>query len=92
MPNKTQPIIEHNPVETAINIANGVRPLARLLGISAPSVWEWRKRGKVPAERVLQLEAVTGLSRHAIRPDLYPVYVPDRRRPGTRVKGAGRAA
>lgn len=49
-----------------------MRPLSRLLGISAPSVWEWRRRGRIPAERVLQVERVTGVSRHILRPDLYP--------------------
>lgn len=30
---------------------------------------------RVPAERVVELEAVTGISRHLIRPDLYPPAV-----------------
>lgn len=81
MPSEKPVRTSHNPVETAIQVANGVRPLARLIGIAAPSVWEWRKRGRVPAERVLQLEAVTGLSRHVLRPDLYPQDLPRRGRP-----------
>ncbi|UUX38862.1 helix-turn-helix domain-containing protein [Burkholderia contaminans] len=28
--------------------------------------------GHVPAERVLAIEAATGISRHELRPDLYP--------------------
>ena len=59
-------------IVSAIAHAGGVRPLSRLLGISAPSVSEWRKRGRIPAERVLQVERVTGVSRHILRPDLYP--------------------
>lgn len=31
--------------------------------------WE---RGRVPAERVLDVERVTGVPRHELRPDLYP--------------------
>jgi DNA-binding transcriptional regulator YdaS (Cro superfamily) len=81
MPSEKTAPNAHNPVEIAIQVAKGVRPLARLIGIAAPSVWEWRQRGRVPAERVLQLEAVTGLSRHVLRPDLYPVDLPRRGRP-----------
>jgi DNA-binding transcriptional regulator YdaS (Cro superfamily) len=43
-----------------------------MLGISGPSVAQWRRRGVVPAERAIQVEAVTGLSRRILRPDLYP--------------------
>jgi DNA-binding transcriptional regulator YdaS (Cro superfamily) len=60
-------------VQEVIDSAGGIRPLARLLGISAPSVWEWRLRDQIPAARVLELERLTGVSRHVQRPDLYPV-------------------
>ncbi|MFI8667129.1 transcriptional regulator [Qipengyuania sp. NPDC077410] len=47
--------------------------LARFLGISQPSVWKWVSKGKVlPAQHVLKVEAETGISRHDLRPDLYP--------------------
>jgi DNA-binding transcriptional regulator YdaS (Cro superfamily) len=52
----------------AIEEAGGLRPLARALGISQTSVAEWRR---VPADRLLQVEAVTGISRELLRPDLY---------------------
>ena len=61
-----------NPVDLAIGAAGGIRPLARLIGISAPSIWEWRKRGRIPAERVLDVERETGVSRHDLSPKLYP--------------------
>ena len=38
------------------------------IGISQPSVSNW---SRVPAERVLAVEAVTGVSRAVLRPDLY---------------------
>jgi DNA-binding transcriptional regulator YdaS (Cro superfamily) len=62
-----------NSVDFAINAVGGMRPLARLLGISAPSVWEWRHRGQIPVTRVLQIERLTGVSRHVLRPDIYPI-------------------
>ncbi len=52
----------------AIRAAGGVGSLARKLGISQPSVSNW---SRVPADRVLAVEAVTGISRMDLRPDLY---------------------
>ena len=52
----------------AIRVAGGVSELARRLGISQPSVSNWNR---VPAERVLEVETVTGVERMVLRPDLY---------------------
>jgi TorA maturation chaperone TorD len=52
----------------AIRAAGGVGALARKLGISQPSVSSWPR---VPAERVLSVEAATGIDRSTLRPDLY---------------------
>jgi TorA maturation chaperone TorD len=52
----------------AVQAAGGVSELARQLGISQPSVSNW---SRVPAERVLVVEAATGVDRKILRPDLY---------------------
>src|SRR5215211_7279533 len=52
----------------AIQAVGGVSELARRVGISQPSVSNW---DKVPAERVLAVEAATGIARMRLRPDLY---------------------
>jgi TorA maturation chaperone TorD len=52
----------------AIRAAGGVSELARQIGISQPSVSNWIR---VPAERVTSIEAVTGVDRAILRPDLY---------------------
>ncbi|MGN6572892.1 MAG: Cro/CI family transcriptional regulator [Pseudolabrys sp.] len=52
----------------AIRAIGGVGELARQIGISQPSVSNW---ARVPAERVLAVEALTGVSRNTLRPDLY---------------------
>jgi TorA maturation chaperone TorD len=52
----------------AIQAVGGVSELARRVGISQPSVSNW---DKVPAERVLAVEAATGVMRMRLRPDLY---------------------
>jgi DNA-binding transcriptional regulator YdaS (Cro superfamily) len=51
----------------------GQTALARALGLSSQgTVSSWLARG-LPAERVLAVEAASGVSRHLLRPDLYPV-------------------
>jgi TorA maturation chaperone TorD len=55
-------------LQEAISAAGGVTELARRIGISQPSVSNWTR---VPAERVVAVEAATGIARIALRPDLY---------------------
>lgn len=46
------------------------------LGVTQPTVWRWLNQSKqLPAEFVLRVEAATGVSRHHLRPDYYPVEV-----------------
>lgn len=58
-------------LQAAIDKAGGYMPLAAQLGISYQAVQDWTERGRAPAERVLQLERVTGVSRHRLRPDVF---------------------
>jgi len=55
-------------LQEAIRAAGGVTELARRIGVTQPSVSNWRR---VPAERVLAVEEVTGVARDLLRPDLY---------------------
>ena len=55
-------------LEEAIRAAGGVGALAQKIGISQPSVSNW---ARVPAERVVSVEAVTGVTRTVLRPDLF---------------------
>jgi TorA maturation chaperone TorD len=55
-------------LQDAISAAGGVSELARRIGISQPSVSKW---SRIPAERVLTVEAITGIHRVVLRPDLY---------------------
>src|SRR4051812_30713214 len=52
----------------AIDAAGGVAQLARKIGIAQPSVSNWTQ---VPAQRVVAVEAATGVTRQHLRPDLY---------------------
>jgi len=56
-------------LERAIDSAGGVRALARSLGVSQPAISSWKR---VPADRVLSVEAITGVARSDLRPDIYP--------------------
>ena len=61
-------------LEEAVRRIGSQAATARLLGLSQTSVWKWVNRGKaLPAEHVLAVEAATGISRHALRPDIYPI-------------------
>ena len=62
------------PIEVAIKKAGGQTALAKALEISQARVWNWVNRDpKIPAEMVLRIEAATGVSRHKLRPDIYPL-------------------
>jgi TorA maturation chaperone TorD len=55
-------------LDEAIRAGGGVSALARKIGISQPSLSSWPR---VPAERVVAVEAATGIDRAILRPDLY---------------------
>jgi len=60
-------------LKNAIAIAGSQSALARILGTRQSTVSAWLLRGTpLPAERVLPIEEATGVSRHDLRPDLYP--------------------
>jgi DNA-binding transcriptional regulator YdaS (Cro superfamily) len=47
--------------------------MARDLQVSQPKVWRWINQSKLlPAEYVLTAEDLYGVSRHHLRPDIYP--------------------
>src|SRR5258706_10103755 len=55
-------------LDEAIRAAGGVGALARKIGIAQPSVSNWTR---IPAERVIAIEAATAIDRAILRPDLY---------------------
>ena len=56
----------------ARNAGNAYR-LAKKMNVSHVAVGKWIKNGRPPAARCLAIEKVTGVSRHALRPDIYPM-------------------
>lgn len=55
-------------IETAIK-SFGLTRLANAMGESVQCIHNWRKRG-VPLERVPEIEAITGVMREQLRPDI----------------------
>jgi TorA maturation chaperone TorD len=55
-------------LQQAISAVGGISELARKVGIAQPSVSNW---SRVPAERVAAVEAITGIDRALLRPDLF---------------------
>lgn len=58
-------------IERAVEVAGGQQALADKCGVKYQAVQKWL-RDRVPAERVLAIEDATGVSRHELRPDIYP--------------------
>lgn len=59
-------------LERAKEAVGGQAELAKRLGVSAQAISQW---DEVPPLRVLAVEAVSGVPRHELRPDLYPAEV-----------------
>lgn len=60
-----------SPIEKAVKACNAnMSELARRLGVKVQTIQQWTR---IPAERVHDVERVTGIPRHELRPDLYPI-------------------
>lgn len=57
-------------VQKAIENAGGGASLARKLGLQRQAVYQWTE---IPSRHVLKVEQLTGIPRHRLRPDLYPI-------------------
>lgn len=58
-----------NPiVDEAAKAVGGIRQLADRLAISYQAVRKW---SRIPADRVIEIERLSGIPRERLRPDLY---------------------
>jgi len=62
--------MSETPLDRAIEAAGGLTRLAASLNITKQAVAQW---DEVPPLRVLEVERVSGVPRHELRPDLYPL-------------------
>ena len=58
-------------LEKAVKKEGSRGRVAEKLGISRQATIYWEKIGVVPAKHVLALEKMSGVSRYALRPDIY---------------------
>lgn len=69
-------MLEVSPIARAVLVAGSQSSLARKLNCTPQNVQRMFSSGHVPAKHVLKIEAATGISRHELRPDLYPDVAP----------------
>ena len=78
LPKVPVPQAFHRALQRACAAVGGQKSLATRIGVSQSMVWYWLARSKrgVPGEFVLPIEAASGISRHVLRPDIYPPLKP----------------
>jgi len=59
-------------IARAVRDAGSQAAFGRKVGKRQSTVREWLKAGRVSPTEVLAVEAATGVSRHDLRPDIYP--------------------
>ncbi|WP_454000793.1 YdaS family helix-turn-helix protein [Afipia felis] len=62
-------------LKRACEVAGGQKPLADRIRTTQSQVWYWLEKSKkgVPAEFCVAIERETGVPRHELRPDIFPV-------------------
>ncbi|QDC38387.1 YdaS family helix-turn-helix protein [Sphingobium fuliginis] len=77
--NQTQPWYQEARAAflSAVRIAKGQVPFAKICHCTQGNVSQLIRRGSLlPGRFVLNVEAATGVSRHLLRPDIYPLQSP----------------
>ena len=63
--------MENSAIHRAVEIAGSQTKLARKIGVRQSDVWTWLQGRPVKADKVIAIEAATGVSRHELRPDIF---------------------
>lgn len=69
---KARQIPMKSAVKRAISKAGSQSELARLVGVTPQAVQQWEAANRVSVRKALDVEKATGISRHDLRPDIYP--------------------
>lgn len=61
----------HYLIKQVMDRFGGRRAAAAALGITPQAIQKWVTSGRIPVERVLDVERRTSISRYVLRPDVY---------------------
>lgn len=66
-----------SPLQQAADIVGNLNQLAKKIGKRQSTVWNWLKKGRVPADWCPKIEEATDgkVPRHVLRPDIFPAGV-----------------
>ncbi|WP_411341189.1 YdaS family helix-turn-helix protein [Sphingopyxis sp. J-6] len=68
-----EPLSRFEALKRCLELAGSQPKLARDLKLAQSTVWRWLNQTKqMPPEHVLDAERLYGVSRHDLRPDIYP--------------------
>lgn len=68
-----QTLAPHAAFAQAVETAGGQTEFAKICGCTQGNIWQLlQKKSLLPPQYVLKVEAALGISRHDLRPDLYP--------------------
>lgn len=62
-------------IQRAVKAIGNQSELARRLGIKPQAVQAWVQQGRVPARRVAQVAAISGVPPHELNPESHPRVV-----------------
>jgi DNA-binding transcriptional regulator YdaS (Cro superfamily) len=69
----TTTVTPFEALQSALVAAGTQAALASICGVTQPAVWKWLQSSKrLPAEHCIAVERETGVSKHLLRPDIYP--------------------
>jgi DNA-binding transcriptional regulator YdaS (Cro superfamily) len=57
-------------IEKALRIV-GKSQMAKELGLTRAAVYSWSKKNKIPAQHILKVEELSGVSRYDLDPQIY---------------------
>jgi DNA-binding transcriptional regulator YdaS (Cro superfamily) len=60
-------------LERACKAVGGKKKMAEQLSVGPSAISQWLSRGCIPPKYIIAIERVSGVSRHELRPDIYPV-------------------
>ncbi len=68
-----QKLTKYEALKQCVEKSGSQESFADNMGVTQPTVWRWLRQSKqLPPEYVLEAERLYGVSRHNLRPDIYP--------------------